>query len=99
MKSGLHDADIKKHTAVYMKGTSPGVEPEELQRGMSKDPIAIHPASADQKLLPMSRLNFGKIYTVEHNVKTMHVGFIRGEDLQTLKVYHYQTFSPKRRQS
>jgi len=50
MKPGLYGANI---AAVYMVGTNPGVETEEFQRGMSKDPIAIHPAALNPKLLPM----------------------------------------------
>jgi hypothetical protein len=43
---------------------------------MTKEPLEVTPATFDQRLDPMSRLNFGKIYTVEHNVKVLPVGKI-----------------------
>ena len=41
---------------------------------MLKKPIAVTAASSEQKLHYMSRINFGKPYTVEWNVKVMNVG-------------------------
>lgn len=41
---------------------------------MTKRPIAVYPSTPREKLDQMSRLNFGKIYTVEHNVKVRDVG-------------------------
>lgn len=43
---------------------------------MVKQPIAIDPASPREKLDQMSRLNFGKVYTVEFNVKVRNVGTV-----------------------
>ncbi|KAA8644037.1 uncharacterized protein ATNIH1004_008234 [Aspergillus tanneri] len=71
--------DPSKHAVIYMEGTYPKVDPAE--RGITKEPIEVTPASPDQKLDYMSRLNFGKIYTVEHNVKVLHVGKITDRTL------------------
>lgn len=54
---------------------------------MTKEPLAVTPASSDQKLDPMSRLNFGKIHTVEHNVKVKPVGKVTEESMLSLLAY------------
>jgi hypothetical protein len=76
LKNGLSEADIKAHAVIYMVGTSSAAAPGEK---IVKNPIAVHPAREDQKLHPMSRINFDKIYTIEHNVKVMNVGKVAHE--------------------
>ena len=56
-------------------------------RILTKKDIAVEKASADQKLDPMSRLNFKKIYTIEQNVKVMNVGRVTRESLPILMGY------------
>jgi hypothetical protein len=43
---------------------------------MAKEPLEVDPVRPDQKLDCMSRVNFGKIYTVEHNINVLPVGKI-----------------------
>jgi hypothetical protein len=57
-----------------MSDSHPARLPEET--GMTKQAISVDPSGPDQKLDQMSRINFGKMYTVEHNVKVMSVGKI-----------------------
>lgn len=66
--------DREKHAVIYMRGSQPGMKKQEPK--MTKEALEVEPAKPDQKLDPMSRLNFGKVYTVEHNVKVMPVGKI-----------------------
>ncbi|KAJ5773827.1 hypothetical protein N7457_008723 [Penicillium paradoxum] len=70
-KSGV---DVPKHAVIYMRGDEPHSSRAEPR--MIKEPLEVEPAKADQKLDRMSRVNFGKIYTVEHNVKVLPVGKI-----------------------
>lgn len=71
-KSGLSREAIRNHAIIHMSDTQPARLASETF--MVKRPITVDPGSPDQKLDQMSRLNFGKIYTVEHNVKVMNVG-------------------------
>lgn len=66
--------DHSKHAIIYMGNSQPTMKKSEPK--MTKDPVEVEPAGPDQKLDPMSRLNFGKVYTVEHNVKVLPVGRI-----------------------
>jgi hypothetical protein len=68
---------------VYVAGSEPKLLPEEELPGMGNFPIVVEDKSVtiDQS----SRLNFGKLYTVEHNVKVRNVGKISKELLPRLK--------------
>ena len=44
--------------------------------GIIKEPIAVVPECPRNKLHPLSLVNFGKVYTVEHSVKVKPVGRI-----------------------
>ena len=45
---------------------------------MSKKPIRIELTAPSDKLDPLSRLNYAKTYTVEHNVKVLFIGRVAG---------------------
>jgi hypothetical protein len=90
LKHGLSEAEVKAHAVIYMVGTSSEADPEEK---MVKHPIAVNPAHEDQKLLPMSRINFDKLYTIEYNVKVMNVGKVADSSMHNLHIYFLNTFS------
>jgi hypothetical protein len=84
-KVGFNSRDILAHAIIYMKGSSSqGAEGEPK---MSKKPIEVAPAAPDQQLDPMSRIHFGKVHTVEHNVKIMNVGQVTKDSLQYFEGY------------
>ena len=72
-----------------MSDTKPAKLPEESD--LNKTPIAVDKASPDQKLHPLSRLNFAKIHTVNWNVKVMNVGKVAGESMPQLVAYWKQS--------
>jgi hypothetical protein len=69
LKYGVHPED---HAAIYSsKREGPCIlEGEE----MTHRPIRVDVIDPSHKLDPMSRLNYAKIYTVEHNVKVCFIG-------------------------
>ena len=86
-KAGLSEHDRQAHSIIYMTDTLPFCLQAEEQYLLINKAIAVEKASYDQKLDPMSRLNFKKIYTVEHNVKVMNVGQVTKESLPVLLGY------------
>ena len=54
---------------------------------MAKKPIAVTAANPEQKLHFMSRLNFGKVYSVEWNVKVMDVGKVNADSIAAFTGY------------
>ncbi|KAI9926403.1 hypothetical protein MW887_004167 [Aspergillus wentii] len=82
--------DVSKHAIIYMQGYKPITSSDEPL--IPKRPLEVQPASPDQKLEPMSRLNFGKVYTVEHNVKVLHVGKIAPASMDDFRAYVKKEF-------
>jgi hypothetical protein len=86
-RPGFSQEDKSAHCIIYMTDTRPYCLPEEEKYLAAKKPIAVERASGDQKLDPMSRLNFRKVYTIEHNVKAMAVGQVTKDSLPLLMGY------------
>ncbi|RHZ55170.1 uncharacterized protein CDV56_107028 [Aspergillus thermomutatus] len=77
--------DPAKHAIVYLRGSMPTCKANEPR--MIKEPLEVEPARPDEKLDEMSRLNFGKVYTVEHNVKVRPVGMISWSSMAKFRGY------------
>lgn len=94
MKRGLSTPDREAHSVIYMSDTQPQPTADE-KKYLTKKPIAVDKQSSDQMLDPKSRLNFNKIYTVEHNVKVMAVGHIAKASMPIFRAYFDNTLQPK----
>lgn len=78
-KPGVNKSE---HAIIYTGRTPP--EPQHNERptrqdggrGMRSSPIRIDTDSREDKLDPMSRLNFGAIYTIQHNIKVKPYGMV-----------------------
>jgi hypothetical protein len=88
-KRGFNEIDVYGHAVIYMTGTTPYTAPDEPK--MSKTPIQVDPAQDKSqeldpkktrldlkkiRLEPMSRINFTKVHTVEHEVKVLNIGIV-----------------------
>ncbi|KAL3437455.1 hypothetical protein BDV09DRAFT_183343 [Aspergillus tetrazonus] len=62
-KPGLNPS---QHVVLYERGTTPIIRTDEPP--MTKRPLPVVLAAETGRLDSMSRLNFGKVYTVDHNV-------------------------------
>jgi hypothetical protein len=63
---------------------------------LSKSPIRVVPNSPREKLDPASRVNYAKIYTVEHNVKVAFIGHIAESDQYKFNTDFDATWAAKR---
>jgi hypothetical protein len=63
---------------------------------LSKEPIRVIPKTPRDKLDSESRLNYAKIYTVEHNVKVYFVGEIAPESKRRLIIDFDAAWNSKR---
>ena len=77
--------NVQDHALIHNQGTNPQADPREPR--MTKRSLEFVPSTPDQALDSMSRLNFGKIYTVEHNVKVLKVGRISTKSMGTFTNY------------
>ena len=91
-KKGLSPEDRQAHSIIYMDNTKPAIHPAE--KGMMfMSPIAVSAASSEQKLHYMSRINFGKVYSVEWNVKVMNVGKVHRDSKFNFESYWRRTIA------
>ncbi|KAH9206761.1 hypothetical protein DL95DRAFT_528272 [Leptodontidium sp. 2 PMI_412] len=91
LKSGAHGED---HAAVYSnhhKKSGPTVLEKER---MTKKPIKIDIRLGSEKLDPLSRLNYAKVYTVEHNVKVNFIGQVNRRYEQQVVLDYNKTHGP-----
>jgi hypothetical protein len=65
---------------------------------LSKSPFACTPARPEEELHSSSRINFARVYTIEHNMKVLNVGKIVQAHLRRLETYFLQTMSSNRRE-
>jgi hypothetical protein len=93
-KKGLSPEDRQAHSIIYMDDTKPAIHSTENGM-MFKSPIAVSAASPEQKLHYMSRINFGKVYSVEWNVKVMNVGRVNRDSMIKFEGYwHNEATKP-----
>jgi hypothetical protein len=80
--------DVNNHSRIYIVGTSPEWVKKYQEPRTQKEDIAVIAADPRQKLTPASRLCYSRPHTVEHTVKSMHVGIIDGRDLDLVIKYY-----------
>ncbi|KAN0104755.1 hypothetical protein V8E51_010500 [Hyaloscypha variabilis] len=73
LKRGVHPED---HTVVYSSKTEGPFYLEGEKELLRKRPIRLDMKDPSEKLDPLSRLNYAKTYTVEHNVKVYFIGCV-----------------------
>ncbi|KAF2453991.1 hypothetical protein BDY21DRAFT_116615 [Lineolata rhizophorae] len=82
------DTIVKCHHAIIYTGKRPpkplDIEaPAKGEKGMLQ-PIRVRQRNPNQKMDSLSRVNFNKIYTVEHNVKVYDFGDVHKDDIWLL---------------
>jgi hypothetical protein len=85
-----HGCTASEHAIVYLTRTQPIRLEGEWERGMTKDPIEIEPASATEMMEPASRLRFGKIHSIEWNVKVREIGMVSRKHMSKLLAYYQE---------
>ncbi|KAH8591812.1 hypothetical protein B0O99DRAFT_631715 [Bisporella sp. PMI_857] len=90
LKRGVHSGD---HAVIYTTETkgAPSIMPGEL---LAKKALRMVPKTPRDKLDLASRVNYAKVYTVEHNVKVFFVGRIEKSHEQRLVTDYNLTQSP-----
>ncbi|CAN9449030.1 unnamed protein product [Alternaria alternata] len=74
-----------QYAAVIPQGNQ--VVLHEKGEDLSKEPIEIKVENPDVDVNAMSRINFAKPYTVEHNVKVRNIGRVVGDSVKKLERY------------
>lgn len=75
-----------EHSIVYTGSEPPQIPEWEDPNGEMLEAIPVIPKNpAERKMDPMSRLNYAKPYTVEHNVKSLDFGDVPPEWISSLR--------------
>ncbi|PMD40892.1 hypothetical protein L207DRAFT_633837 [Hyaloscypha variabilis F] len=90
VKPGVH---AETHTVVYSSKRDGYTLAEGEEGRMHHRPIRVEIKDPSDKLDPMSRLNYAKIYTVEHNVKVLFIGRV-AENYEQLVVTAFNETHP-----
>ncbi|KAH7370064.1 hypothetical protein BKA65DRAFT_487615 [Rhexocercosporidium sp. MPI-PUGE-AT-0058] len=82
------------HAIVHMGDPAPKPLPGE---SLSLKPIKIKAKTPRDRLKPQSRINYAKIYTVEHNVKVLFIGEVSRSSRRTFMTDFDQVWDQKRK--
>jgi hypothetical protein len=93
LKYGVHPED---HALIYTEKKGQKGPPNLLEHEypLTKKPIKVDPVSPSHKLDPASRLNYAKLYTVEHNVKVFFVGWVAKKHEQRVVIDYNNSHRP-----
>jgi hypothetical protein len=72
--TGKRGVKADDHAIIYIGEIAPRELPGELP--LRKRPIRVIGKSPQDKLNPASRINYSKVYTIEHNFKVCFIGRI-----------------------
>jgi len=88
VKKNMPEVEKQAHAIIYEHGrTAPRPLPDEPQ--FRKAPIAAK-MDGGETLWPSSRIHFGKMHTVEYNVKVMEIGRIAERSKADFETYWKQ---------
>lgn len=79
------------HAIIYMESKRHNRNPRNPpkaskgERHLPNTPVCVEPMAAGQKLDPESRLNYAKVYTVEHNLQVFFIGKIHKDSVKVFK--------------
>lgn len=89
-----------EHALIYTGSNSPQLRPDELpsrgESGMRSQPIRVDPETRMDRLDPLSRIDFGGVHQVSHNVKTKSMGFVSRESIRILQSHFSNVWQVKR---
>jgi hypothetical protein len=89
-----NDVRPQDHAVVFVHGTEePILLPEETS---NKGAFPIIVEEQSENIDPMSRLDFSRVYTVEHNVKVLKIGRISPEHHERLERYFVDSLVPSK---
>jgi hypothetical protein len=105
---GVAKRGVKKseHAIIYTGRTQPRVRTDEAPRreetGMQSIPIRVDPDNPTDQLDPMSRIHFGGITTIQHNIRVKPFGIVNSASMDDLqyqfrKVWGLYTDTPVER--
>ena len=91
LKRGVCPED---HAVVYSSKRRGPYMLEDEKRLMTKHPIRVEVIKDAHKMDPLSRLNYAKLYTIEHNVKVLFIGKVAKNFERYVKLGYNEAHPP-----
>jgi len=90
-KKKFHENERRAHAIIHTKG----IQPKRIQgeKAFTKKVIQVDPENSGDILETASRIHFGKVQSIEWNVKVKDCGRVTGNSLRNLKLYFEQECS------
>jgi hypothetical protein len=86
-----------KHGIIYQRGKSPHTVKGEPKLGFR--PVAVDMTEVGEKLARESRVIYGKLVTIEHNVKVLFIGRIVSKDYEVVRTAVEQCWQSKNKRA
>lgn len=83
--------DLANHAVLYNENGQPCVEDNEPD--LKREYLAVRVRSPQDKLDSMSRINFGKIHTIEHNIPVKSIGMIANKSMPAFNQYVHEALA------
>lgn len=96
---GVGKRGVKKseHAIIYTNREPPGPKthenPQRGEAGMRPTPIKVTPDEPTEALDPMSRIDFGKVHTIQHNIKVRPFGNVHPSSMAALEAQFASVWS------
>jgi hypothetical protein len=100
-KQGVGKPGVVKseHCVIYTGSQPPQISQQEIpsmEEGAMRTPaLKLDPSDPTEKLDPMSRVDFGKVYTIAHAVMVKSLGSLGSRSIGTLKSHFKQVWALK----
>ncbi|KAH7385006.1 hypothetical protein BKA64DRAFT_748480 [Cadophora sp. MPI-SDFR-AT-0126] len=85
------DVRAQDHVAVRISTNDPPPTPRSTEEDSQKTPLGIIVEDSEEKIDPMTRINFGQVFTIQHNLKVAKVGRIHPTDIERLNKYFIES--------
>ncbi|KAK4150405.1 hypothetical protein C8A00DRAFT_18051 [Chaetomidium leptoderma] len=87
--AGPNHSRSADYVVLYNANVEPAA-PDEGE-GITKEPIPVIIEDEDQYIAPTARLDCGRIYTVEDNLRVAKIGRVHPDSLDKLEEYYQQS--------
>ncbi|KAH6717286.1 hypothetical protein BKA61DRAFT_601439 [Leptodontidium sp. MPI-SDFR-AT-0119] len=85
------DVRAEDHVAIQICTTDRPPNPQSSNGNSGKDLLGVIIENADERIDPMTRINFGQVFTIQHNLKVAKVGRIHPVDIERLNKYFIES--------
>ena len=85
------DLRARDHVAICICTNERAPSPVSTGEDFEKSPLGVIVEDSEEKIDPMTRINLGQVFMIQHNLKVAKVGRIHPNDIDRLKNYFVES--------